>query len=111
MGYGHTKGVRPNQVITQDAANAFLRDDVKDAVLCVNQNAGRCTQGQFDAMVDFVFNLGAKQFLSSTLLKKHKKGDYAGAAKEFGRWVHDNGRVLPGLVKRREAERKLYVGS
>jgi lysozyme len=103
--------VRPGQTISPNDAVAFLKGDLQASVEVVNKNALPCTQGQFDALVDFVFNLGAKQFLSSTLLNKHKKGDYEGAAKEFGRWVHDNGKVLPGLVKRREAERKMYVGS
>jgi lysozyme len=98
-------------VITEERATELLRRDMSSAVACVNNNALPCTQGQFDALVDFVFNLGASQFLHSTLLRKHKAGDYSGAAKEFGRWVHDNGRVLPGLVIRREKERKMYVGS
>ena len=112
IGYGHTgKDVKTGMTITTDRADELLRQDVMDSVACVNNNALPCTQGQFDALVDFVYNLGADQFLHSTLLRKHKAGDYTGAAKEFGRWVHDNGKTLPGLVTRREKERKLYVGS
>lgn len=96
-------------VITEARATELLREDLADSVACVNKNALPCTQGQFDALVDFVFNLGADQFLHSTLLRKHKAGDYTGAAREFGRWVHDNGKTLPGLVTRRESERKMYV--
>lgn len=68
------------------------------------------TQGQFDALVDFAYNAGAKNLQTSTLLKKLNARDYAGAAAEFAKWVHGGGKVLPGLVKRREAERKLFCG-
>jgi lysozyme len=112
IGYGHTgKDVKAGMVITGEQAAELLRQDMASAVACVNNNALPCTQGQFDALVDFVFNLGANQFLRSTLLRKHRAGDYVGAAKEFGRWVYDNKKKLPGLVTRREKERKLYVGS
>jgi len=66
------------------------------------------TQGQNDAVVSFSFNVGLDQFADSTLLKKLNAGDYAGAANEFQRWNKGGGKVLPGLVKRREAERKLF---
>lgn len=67
------------------------------------------SQGQFDAMVSFAFNCGEAALRSSTLLKKHLVGDYAGAAKEFARWNRGGGKVLPGLVKRRAAEAALYM--
>jgi lysozyme len=70
---------------------------------------GRMSQGQFDAMVSFAFNCGEAALRSSTLLKKHLVGDYAGAAKEFARWNRGGGKVLPGLVKRRAAEAALYM--
>jgi GH24 family phage-related lysozyme (muramidase) len=66
------------------------------------------TQHQFDAMVDFAYNLGIGNLASSTLLKKYKAGDYAGAALEFGKWNKAAGRVLPGLTKRRAAEAAYY---
>ena len=66
-------------------------------------------QHQFDALVDFAYNLGVGNLQSSTLLKKHKAGDYAGAAVEFAKWNKAAGRVLPGLVKRRAAEAALYA--
>lgn len=66
------------------------------------------SQGQFDALTSFTFNLGAGALASSTLLKKLNAGDCAGAQKEFGRWVHAGGEVLQGLVRRRAAEAKLF---
>ena len=66
------------------------------------------TQGQFDALVDFAYNAGAQNLRTSTLLKKLNAGDYAGAAKEFDKWVNANGKKLPGLVKRRALERALF---
>lgn len=109
IGYGHTRGVRENQVIDQPTAESLLKHDMDYAVGIVNSHAMPCTtQGQFDALVDFVFNVGPSQFLSSHLLKYHLAGDYAAAAAEFPKWQYDNGKVEPGLVKRRAAEAALY---
>ena len=66
------------------------------------------TSAQFDALTSFTFNLGAGALAESTLLKKLNARDYAGAQKEFGRWVHAGGEVLAGLVRRRAAEAKLF---
>ena len=60
------------------------------------------------ALLDFIYNLGAGKFRSSTLLKKLNAGDYNGAAAEFDNWDHAGGKVLAGLLKRREAETKLF---
>jgi lysozyme len=68
------------------------------------------TQQQFDAMVSFAYNVGVGNLASSTLLKKHKAGDFKGAALEFARWNKAAGKVLPGLTKRRGAESALYAG-
>jgi lysozyme len=67
-------------------------------------------QHEFDALVDFAYNAGAGSLRSSTLARKLNSGDRAGAAAEFGRWVNGGGKVLPGLVKRRAAERALFLG-
>lgn len=74
------------------------------------------TQGQFDALVSFAYNVGldidddnkAEGLGDSTLLKKHLRGDYAGAAAEFARWNKAGGKVLKGLIRRRAAEAELY---
>ncbi|MDF0604700.1 lysozyme [Neisseriaceae bacterium TC5R-5] len=67
-------------------------------------------QGQFDALVDFAYNCGVQNLRNSTLLKKLNSEDYAGAAKEFDKWINGGGKKLPGLIKRRAAERKLFEG-
>lgn len=109
IGFGHTNGVKPNQVITKEVAEQLFELDSKFAEDCVNKYALPCTQGQFDALVDFVFNVGPSQFLNSTLLKYHKAGEYDKAAAEFPKWKYDNGKVEPGLVKRRAKEQALYT--
>lgn len=108
IGYGHTNAVRPGQVITPQVAKDLLALDVRNAVNCVNSHALPCTQSQFDALVDFVFNVGAAQFLSSHLYRYHKSGEYDKAAAEFPKWKFDNGKIIPGLVTRRSKERALY---
>ncbi|EAA7932780.1 lysozyme, partial [Salmonella enterica subsp. enterica] len=69
----------------------------------------RLTQGQFDALVSFAYNLGARTLSTSTLLRKLNAGDYAGAADEFLCWNKAGGKVLKGLTRRREAERALFL--
>jgi lysozyme len=109
IGYGHTGGVRENQVIDQPMAELLLKHDLDYAVGVVNAHAMPCaTQGQFDALVDFVFNVGPSQFLNSHLHTYHVAGEYEKAAAEFPKWKFDNGRVIDGLVTRRQKERELY---
>jgi lysozyme len=108
IGYGHTRGVTPNQVITQEQAEALLSLDIKYAVSVINEHGGVCSQNEFDALVDFVFNVGPVQFLTSHLLKYHLAGDKEKAAAEFPKWKFDNGHVEPGLVIRRQKEQALY---
>lgn len=109
IGFGHTGNVCEGQAITQAQADALLQKDATAAGEAVTRLAGSCTQGQFDALTDFVFNLGSGALAGSTLLHKHKAGDFAGAAAEFGKWVHAGSTILPGLVKRRASEVHLYL--
>lgn len=110
IGYGSTgPHVKQGMVITQAQADALLLKDVSRFELGVNAMASKFTQGQFDALVSFAFNLGLGNLASSTLLKKHKAGDYAAAADNFGKWVNAGGKRLAGLVKRRADERALYL--
>ncbi len=110
IGYGHTHAVKAGDIITGEQADAFLREDLQVAELTVNTNVKvKLTQGQFDALVSFVFNLGSGNFVKSTLIKKLNVGDYAGAADEFGKWVNAGGKKFPGLVKRRAAEREVFL--
>lgn len=111
IGYGHTGTAKPGQKITEAQAEQLLRQDVGWAEAAVRKNVKvPLTQGQFDALVSFTFNLGAGALGRSTLLKKLNAGDYAGAQAEFGRFVHAGGRVLPGLVRRRNEEAQMFGG-
>lgn len=97
------------QTITQQQADDYLRRDVRQFERAVaRQVRVPLTQGQFDALVSFAFNLGEGALAQSTLLRLLNAGDYAGAAAQFDRWNKAGGRVLPGLVRRRAAERALF---
>lgn len=113
IGWGTTgPDIHRGLVWTQAQADARLALDVTrfaDKVEAMVKEFPT-TQGQFDAMVSFAYNAGINALKGSTLFKLHMAGDYGGAAREFGKWVHAGGRVLPGLVKRREAEADLYAG-
>lgn len=111
IGFGHTKGVAEGQECTQDQANQWLSEDVQDSVHAVNQTVTvPLSQNQFDALVDFTFNLGAGSEAHSTLLRVLNQGDYTAAAAEFLKWNHAGGVVVAGLTKRRQAENKLFLG-
>jgi lysozyme len=109
IGYGHTGNVKAGDTITESQAEDFLKADLATAERNVNsQIMGELTQNQFDALVDFTFNLGGGALAGSTLRKMLNAGDYEGAAKEFLRWNKAGGRVLPGLTRRRQAEVDLF---
>lgn len=110
IGYGHTNNVRPNDVLTIEQAHQLLLIDLKLVECAIIRNVKKpLNQAQFDACVSFVFNVGAGNFQKSTLLKKINSGDYAGAANEFGKWVYANKKKMPGLVRRRAAEKALFI--
>jgi len=110
IGHGHTLNVLPGDKITQCEADRLLRFDILSyEKIVVRHVKVPLTQGQFDALVSFVFNLGEGNFRRSTLLYKLNSGDYKGAANEFCRWVNVCGNVALGLVRRRQAERKLFL--
>lgn len=109
IGYGHTRGVQMGQECTPEIAEAWLEADLDEAEKAVSRLVKvPLTDNQYAALVSFTFNLGVARLQSSTLLKKLNAGDYAGAQGQFGRWVFDNGKELPGLVKRRAAEAALF---
>lgn len=109
IGYGHTNGVTAGMTCTQEQADVWLAEDIQGAAYVVNKVVtAPLNQNQFDALVDFVFNLGSGNFQNSTLLKLLNKGDYAGASNEFPKWNHAGGVVLSGLTKRRLAEQTLF---
>ena len=115
IGYGHTgtnaKGedLQEGDTVTPAQAMRLLYEDVIWAEETVSMQQLNLSQNQFDALVSFVFNVGATAFTHSTLLKKLKSGDFDGAADEFLRWNKAGGKVLRGLTARREAERDLFL--
>jgi lysozyme len=111
IGWGHTKGVEIGDRITKEKAEELLAEDVAEAERAVNHHVRvELTQGQFDALVSFVFNLGEHQFKKSTLLRMLNHKDYLGASNQFRRWVYDDNVKLPGLVVRRNREQRLFNG-
>ena len=110
IGYGHTgTDVKKGLTITEEQASILLAADVAWAVTCVNKSVKvTVNQNQFDALVDFVFNLGCANLGQSTLLRLLNSGDYSDAAKEFLRWNRAGGKVVAGLTRRRQAEMDLF---
>lgn len=115
IGYGWTqpvdgKPIRPGMTIKEETAERLLRTGLVGYESDVSKLVKvKLTQGQFDALVSFAYNLGARALSTSTLLQKLNAGDYAGAADEFPRWNKAGGKVLAGLTRRREAERALFL--
>lgn len=110
IGWGSTgKDIRKGVVWTQAECDARFAKHIQHFVADVNTALAGAptTQNQFDALVSFHYNTGA--IFRSTLLKLHKAGKFAQAADEFGRWVTAGGKRMNGLVRRRKAERDLYV--
>jgi lysozyme len=113
IGYGHTGAdVTPGLTITQDQAQDLLAQDVGKAAACVNNTVTvELSQDEYDALVDFVFNLGVGAFTGSTLLRDLNAGDISDAATQFDAWDHAGGNVVAGLLRRREAETALFSTS
>ena len=110
IGWGATgPGIGPGTIWTRAQCDARLDSDLTRYAAEVADALGPAptTQNQFDALVRFHYNTGA--IARATLTRKHIAGDHAGAADEFARWNRAGGRVLTGLVRRREAERALYL--
>lgn len=117
IGYGHL--VKPGEPyhpygpvkeITREQAAELFERDTAEARACVDGAVTvALTENQRAALVSFVFNVGCGAFRTSTLLAKLNRGDYDGAAAEFGRWKRAGGRVVPGLVARRATEAELFL--
>ncbi|MFP2693906.1 lysozyme [Enterobacter ludwigii] len=109
IGYGHTAAVKNGDTITADDADSLLLNDIAVSEQAVSRAVtAPLNQSRFDALVSLVFNIGQGNFRRSTLLKKLNNQDYTGASDEFLRWTRAGGKVVPGLVRRREAEKALF---
>ncbi len=109
IGYGHTKGVRRGDKISEYYAKEYLRQDVEEVEEAVSKLGVARTVGQLDALVSLAFNIGMGRLRSSTLLKTIRKGGSKNAIKrEFKRWVYAGGKKLPGLERRREWEARRF---
>lgn len=111
IGYGHTHNVKPNDKITIETAEKLLENDIK---ICEKTLSRLCnvqlSQNQYDACIDFIFNLGEGNFAKSTLLKLLNEKKYIETANQFERWILDsNNKPLEGLKRRRRAEKELFL--
>jgi len=99
-----------DRIFTREEVDAILQKDLDRFVRGVSKYCPTvASQGQLDALVSFSFNLGLGTLQRSTLRQKHNRGDYAGAAEEFLRYTKAGGKVLKGLVNRRNDERAMYL--
>jgi lysozyme len=116
IGYGHTSAagnpiVTPELVITKEEAEETLARDMEQYEEGVRKYVKvDLTQGQFDALVDFAYNAGVGALAKSTLLKRVNAEKFDEVPAEFMKWTKGGGKELPGLVRRRRAEVKLWRG-
>lgn len=111
IGVGHTRGVEAGDRITLEESERLLLEDLelfkKEMVPLIDVDV---TEGQFVALLSFVFNLGTKAFMTSTLRKRLNEGDLESAGFEFLKWKYAGGEIVKGLVARRKAEKDLFLG-
>ena len=111
IGYGHTKGVKAGQAITQAQAEQFLREDIRPLETLLNDMRLNFKQNQFDALISWIFNLGAANFKSSTMYKKIiAHADDLDITDQMVKWYNAAGRPLLGLKKRRVEEANMFLG-
>lgn len=109
--YGHTGAdVEPGQTYTRQQCEGLLYNDLASHAKALNCIQHPLTPGQRAAFLSFAYNVGERAFCSSTLARKANAGNMAGACAELSRWTYAGGRQLPGLVKRRAAERAMCEG-
>lgn len=109
IGWGHTGDVREGDKITQHQAETIFEFDLERVEEAVAKLAPTANSNQLGAMVSLAFNIGLKALERSTLLRVFNEGATLVAANEFLKWDLAKGHVLPGLVKRRAAERALFL--
>ncbi|OXX31812.1 lysozyme [Vibrio sp. V09_P4A23P171] len=116
-GMGHTEGITASTLLTeQQVAEYFVKDVASAERFVKKQIKKKPNQAEYDMMVSFVFNLGAGNFQTSTLLRKFNQGDNLGACKQYPRWVYVNGKDCrvkendcEGITKRRNKEMNICL--
>ena len=111
IGYGHTNRVKEGMEITQEKAETYFESDIMEFLSPVQKEVGNiCNANQIAALTSFTFNVGEANFKKSTLLKVIKKNpqNFPAIRKEFMRWVYADGKVIDGLVTRRQSEADLF---
>ena len=116
IGFGtilYPNGVRvriSDKECTKEEAEKWLRFEISSKAKQVDaMTIDSINQNQFDALVSFGFNVGLTALAKSTLLKKVNLNDFKGASLEFAKWINANGKPLPGLIRRRNAEKALFL--
>lgn len=112
IGWGSTgQDIKMGMTWTKEQADSRFAKDLARFEIGVSKAVSvDLNQHQFDALVSFAYNVGLANFLSSTLLKMLNEGYYSNAALQFSRWNKNDGKVMAGLTRRREAERKMFNG-
>ena len=109
LGYGHTEGVKEGNTCTAEEAASWLVEDIESRQKVLAHYVNKpVTEGQFIALTSLAFNVGVQNVVKSKLLRKLNMGDYDGAADEFLDFDLANGKKVPGLTRRREAESDLF---
>ncbi len=111
VGYGHMDPVlKIGDTITQERADELLAHDIVKYEQGVNKALTRpISDNQFSALVCFAYNVGIANLNHSTLLKRVNSGEFSIAADEFLKWSHAGGKAVAGLLRRRKAERALFL--
>ena len=110
IGYGHTEGVAEGMEISQHQADIMFGSDLEKYANYINEYVTvSLNQNQFDALTSWVYNLGPGNLKSSTMLKVLNEGSYDDVPFQIKRWNKAGGKVLKGLVRRREAEAELFA--
>ena len=111
IGYGHTAGVSDGDTCTQEEAENMLAEDLVEFEDYVkNYVESELQQNEFDALVAWTYNLGPANLKESTMLKELNSGNFEEVPRQMKRWNRAGGEVLDGLIRRREAESRLFKG-
>jgi lysozyme len=112
IGYGHTSGVKEGDTCTFEQAEAWLKEDLSEAVKAVDRLVHvPLTGNEFSALVCFTYNVGVGKFAKSTMLTRLNDNEKLAAAEEFLKWNKVGKKTSRGLTRRRVAERNLFLKS